>query len=355
MGQYNTRKPSTHGYSVRRNTMTSKNEKDGAGAPLDPITNGIQRRADTQKRIEWFLEEYERDPNAIMKENVEIKIHPGKDDTSTTKVAIAVFHPTQKFLNGDMKQGGIREETYNDFKPFITSRIAKAHENHKAAVMKNSWIVKALSHSNMTDVFARKALPLDVYRSIKAHYISADDLEDLDDFDSFPHWKYDEEELQRLASKLATSEERKLAEKILQERTASTEFLQQERNRKDKMKEEVAPDFKLLKLATIDATPLQSQDLDETKSVHTLYIPQGEEIQDPRNPINVHGGGHWWVIEKDRILDVYNNGQDGDNWSSNNIQTAGAGAIGNALAKTDELVRALHRIKTNSSAFEAIH
>ena len=56
--------------------------------------------------------------------------------------------------------------------------------------------------------------------------------------------------------------------------------------------------------------------------------PLGEIIQDPLNPENIYGSGHWWVIGPDWIWDIQNNGMDGDNWGNNNVQTHGAGAIG---------------------------
>lgn len=43
---------------------------------------------------------------------------------------------------------------------------------------------------------------------------------------------------------------------------------------------------------------------------------------------NLYGGGQWWVIEDVAIWSVCNNGRDGDDWSRNNVQTGGAGAIG---------------------------
>lgn len=52
----------------------------------------------------------------------------------------------------------------------------------------------------------------------------------------------------------------------------------------------------------------------------------------------IYGGGEWFVITEDKVWAVRGNGHDGDDWSYNNVQTGGAGAIGYAVAKTDELV-----------------
>lgn len=51
----------------------------------------------------------------------------------------------------------------------------------------------------------------------------------------------------------------------------------------------------------------------------------------------IYGGGSWFVIEGAHIWYVMNNGHDGDDWSYNNIQTGGAGAIGWRLPRTGEL------------------
>lgn len=58
------------------------------------------------------------------------------------------------------------------------------------------------------------------------------------------------------------------------------------------------------------------------EGMHTL---KGERLLDSQN---LYGGGSWWVIQPDAIWYVLNNGADGDNWSVNNVQTGGAGAIG---------------------------
>jgi hypothetical protein len=56
-----------------------------------------------------------------------------------------------------------------------------------------------------------------------------------------------------------------------------------------------------------------------------LITLNGEKIMDRQT---IYGGGDWFVIESSAIWYVRNNGADGDNWSNNNIQTGGAGAVG---------------------------
>lgn len=53
--------------------------------------------------------------------------------------------------------------------------------------------------------------------------------------------------------------------------------------------------------------------------------PEGKVISSTQN---IYGGGDWFVVGKEWIWYVRNNGADGDFWGSNNVRTAGAGAIG---------------------------
>lgn len=73
----------------------------------------------------------------------------------------------------------------------------------------------------------------------------------------------------------------------------------------------------------------------------------GEEIQHPINPENVYGGGEWWVIQKEWIWHIRNNGHDGDNWSANNVNTGGAGAIGHRVPYSDELAAQIRSLKND--------
>ena len=72
---------------------------------------------------------------------------------------------------------------------------------------------------------------------------------------------------------------------------------------------------------------------------------EGEKIQNPLNPENPWGGGEWWVIQESWIWYVRNNGFDGDNWSVNNVQTGGAGAIGVRVPYSDELADKIRSLK----------
>ncbi len=71
----------------------------------------------------------------------------------------------------------------------------------------------------------------------------------------------------------------------------------------------------------------------------------GEEIQHPINPENLHGGGEWWVIQPEWIWHIRNNGHDGDDWGRNNVNTGGAGAIGVRVPFSEELAAQIRGLK----------
>jgi hypothetical protein len=72
---------------------------------------------------------------------------------------------------------------------------------------------------------------------------------------------------------------------------------------------------------------------------------EGEVIQHPLNPENVYGGGEWWVIQKEWIWHIRNNGFDGDDWGRNNVETGGAGAIGVRVPFSEELAAQIRSLK----------
>jgi hypothetical protein len=56
---------------------------------------------------------------------------------------------------------------------------------------------------------------------------------------------------------------------------------------------------------------------------------------------DIYGSGEEICVTKKHIWRCHNNGMDGDNWSRNNVQTGGAGAIGYRFASTPERLAAL--------------
>ena len=54
--------------------------------------------------------------------------------------------------------------------------------------------------------------------------------------------------------------------------------------------------------------------------------------------MNLYGGGYRITADEQYVWFIDNNGADGDDWSRNNVETWGAGAIGRRLPRTEELV-----------------
>jgi hypothetical protein len=93
--------------------------------------------------------------------------------------------------------------------------------------------------------------------------------------------------------------------------------------------------------------------IDVFKDAEYVKHPDGEQFQLSGKRIdhtndreNIYGGGQWWIIDREYIWHVRNNGMDGDNWSYNNIHTGGAGAIGHRVPYNQELAEKLKEIST---------
>lgn len=71
---------------------------------------------------------------------------------------------------------------------------------------------------------------------------------------------------------------------------------------------------------------------------------EGEKIQHPKRHENIYGGGQWWIIQKDWIWEIHNNGMDGDDWSRNNVNTGGAGAIGVRVPYNEKLAEMIKKL-----------
>lgn len=74
-----------------------------------------------------------------------------------------------------------------------------------------------------------------------------------------------------------------------------------------------------------------------------IYV-EGEKIENPEHPENIYGGGQWWIIQKNWIWKIQNNGHDGDDWSMNNVNTGGAGAIGVRVPYSEELAQKIRSL-----------
>lgn len=77
---------------------------------------------------------------------------------------------------------------------------------------------------------------------------------------------------------------------------------------------------------------------------------EGEKVENPFSPEDVYGGGEWWVIQEDKIWWIRNNGFDGADWSLNNIETGGAGAIGCFVPYQAGLAEEIRSLKSEGGA-----
>lgn len=80
-------------------------------------------------------------------------------------------------------------------------------------------------------------------------------------------------------------------------------------------------------------------------------VVEGEKVHDT---FDLYGSGDRFVIGKDHIWHVQNNGMDGDNWANNNVVTGGAGAIGARVQRTPELEHELRNAIRNMNGKESL-
>lgn len=64
---------------------------------------------------------------------------------------------------------------------------------------------------------------------------------------------------------------------------------------------------------------------------------------------DIYGSGTRYVLDGDKIWKLINHGMDGDDWSMNNVQAIGAGAIGYVYPTTPERIEFLQKYCENIS------
>jgi hypothetical protein len=129
-------------------------------------------------------------------------------------------------------------------------------------------------------------------------------------------------------------------EKILNVREELTlEYRRREAKKRKEEKEKRAKELQ----EKIDDIKKAFSEAEYPKTENKMRV-EGEEIQHPTNPKNPWGGGEWWVIQKEWIWYVRNNGFDGDDWGRNNVQTGGAGAIGVRVPFSEELAAQIREL-----------
>jgi DNA-binding transcriptional MerR regulator len=130
-------------------------------------------------------------------------------------------------------------------------------------------------------------------------------------------------------------------EKILavkKENTVDYRKEQSEKASKERAEQEKHLDEKL---KTIDDAFINA----EYPASYEMFDIEGEEIQHPRNPKNIYGGGEWWTITEKYIWHIKNNGMDGDDWSRNNVKTGGAGAIGRRIPHRGDVAEIIRDVE----------
>ncbi|HVM60722.1 MAG TPA: hypothetical protein VMV72_07630, partial [Verrucomicrobiae bacterium] len=121
-----------------------------------------------------------------------------------------------------------------------------------------------------------------------------------------------------------------LAMPMLKRRTAEAEALEEQRNQQRRfMYEQLRKVFDRI--------------FAEGQRPRGKNKPEGEVIALGRGDDGL-GGGRWFVIGPEYIWAVSNNGGEHDNWSLNNVETDGHGAIGAFVAADEELVETVRTL-----------
>lgn len=248
-----------------------------------------------------------------------------------------------------MKNGrfvtGLSMKSYEANKTAIDEIMGLVKAEMQARVMKESWVVKALSGDIITQLSEGEdfslygltaELPKDVWNKIKQYteYIRGDDAgTDIDMYDDFKGgWTVSPkaaEILKSIAEKIVTPDEKEIVKKVMAEKEIATKLRTEAKIHTEQVRKELAE----VEIAFNGADYLEGR-----------FNPAGVRIDDPFYPVDIYGGGRWFVIEKDYIWFVKNNGHDGDDWSRNNIETGGAGAVGVRIPYTEELAEKIKRL-----------
>ncbi|MFZ5501787.1 MAG: hypothetical protein ACOY58_07765 [Candidatus Micrarchaeota archaeon] len=293
------------------------------------------------------------------------------------KCALAFFCPAQpaSFYKG-MKigpsprklVGALTVETYQANREQIN--VIRREEEAQGRERESSWITWALldrivvsagkSWETGLEYYQLAAhLPDEIWRKVASHFEKVE--EGGDEEAPVSGWVVvgDATEvrsiLRALAEKEATSAHRQAALARLAEEEAEAANQRQVRERRaeqERLLQQIEPAF----LGAEKPNPKAEASEEAGK-----YMPgfekmtvTGERIDDPLDPMDIHGGGRWFVIQPKRgwIWMIKNNGHDGADWTLNNVATHGAGAIGVRVRYTPELaekIRALHKEVSNAA------
>jgi hypothetical protein len=262
-------------------------------------------------------------------------------DYYTVKVDTIVDGKRVKYVVYANKRlvGGISQETYEAHKEYIDNAMSNAARKANDRALRESWEVKALTGNIITkvtkgedfDLYALTAtLPTQIWAKIKhlTQYIKSDeDMEGGCDFggENYKGWTIAsgaDKLLIEIAEKTANPAQREMVKTILAEKDEAkkaAEVRKQEKQEKQQTLNEVLVAF------------------ENAEYPEGNFNPEGERIEDPFYPLDIYGGGRFFIVGKEEIWFVKNNGHDGDDWSRNNIQTGGAGGIGTRIEYTADI------------------
>jgi hypothetical protein len=277
------------------------------------------------------------------------------------KIRYAFYHKNGNFAFG------ISQETYEKYKDEIEQAKARGLEKKHKRELKESWIVKALTDNIVTQVAEdwetgivyyklTAQIPKDIWSKISRYfqyyresdwvdsefespdYLSSLEksvlgLEDRPTGWLTPNYKEVSEILKEEAEKVATQEHLEVVREIEKRRQEISEERKKDEQKQEERKallQEILKEFESAEYPD----PSQGQ-----------IKLEGEVIENPFVPETIFGTGEWFVIGKDWIWYVRNNGMDGDDWSRNNVYTGGAGGIGVRIRYNEEIANKIRRLK----------
>lgn len=284
--------------------------------------------------------------NFVVRENLVIK---GK------KCRYAFYTYDGKFL-----MLAVTADTYNKYADQIEAVRKKALEEKREKELERNWITQALtgnvlyqsSFSWETGITGYKLVarvPKDVWNLIKHHFFFLSREEEEIEGESgwaTTHVKDVTKIVLAEAKKRATEEHIRCAEKLKQKREESKRLSEKLSALKKEQRAKLAIIEKAFANAEIpDPRKEAPEEASKYQKGYEKMRVEGERIDDPFHPENIYGGGRWFILQpKKWIWLIQNNGSDGSNWSWNNVETGGAGAIGKRIPwdeKTAELIRSL--------------
>lgn len=249
------------------------------------------------------------------------------------------------YFRGKLR-AGIKEETYMQHQEEIDSAFAAVRDEIRREQVRKSWITKALAGRLVADAgrswetglsyhVLNARVPQNVWKKVAHFFQRVQEGGDMEH--PVSGWVIvgkGAEEVEKIlrteAEKVATDEHRQAAAALIAEEKEREAEVQRKREAEARAKQTVQE----LKDA------FRSAEYPEWgKRV------EGEVIEDPTWPPSAYGDGRWFVIQKDWIWMIQNNGADGDDWSVNNVRTGGAGAIGKRLPFNRDLAAKIRSLR----------